>query len=146
MAAPVPFRPLPVDLDDVRYELGPDSRRRPDVPPGRTVELRLDDSAVYPGTTRRVWLHVPAGLDTDADPATPAGSADPAGLLVFQDGWWYLDPEGDVRGGIVLDNLVHDGAIPPTIGVFVDPGVFPDLIDPTARKNRNAEYDAADDR
>ncbi|GAA2223727.1 alpha/beta hydrolase-fold protein [Promicromonospora sukumoe] len=137
MAAPVPFRPLPVDLDDVRYELGPDSRRRPEVPPGRTVELRLDDSAVYPGTTRRVWLHVPAGLAADADPA---------GLLVFQDGWWYLDPEGDVRGGIVLDNLVHDGAIPPTIGVFVDPGVFPDLADPAARKNRNTEYDAADDR
>jgi enterochelin esterase family protein len=30
-----------------------------------------------------------------------------------------------------------------TIGVFVDPGVFPDASEP---KNRNAEYDAFDDR
>ncbi|MFJ3405236.1 alpha/beta hydrolase [Promicromonospora sp. NPDC090134] len=136
MAASVPFRPIPLELDDVRYELGPDSRRRPDVPPGVTVELRLDDSAVYPGTTRTVWIHVPAAYD----PARPAG------LLVFQDGWWYLDPDGDVRGGIVLDNLVHDGAIPPTLGVFVDPGVFQDRPDTVERKNRNTEYDAADDR
>ena len=32
------------------------------------------------------------------------------------------------------------------IGVFVDPGVFPDVRDPGKRKNRNAEYDAFDDR
>jgi enterochelin esterase-like enzyme len=63
--------------------------------------------------------------------------------MVFQDGWWYLDPEGEVRGAIVLDNLVHRGDIPVTIGVFVDPGVFPDAEDP---KNRNTEYDAYDDR
>ncbi|MFE7505208.1 alpha/beta hydrolase [Promicromonospora sp. NPDC057488] len=132
----VPFRPLPVELDDVRYALGPDSRRRPGVPPGETVELRLADSAVYPGTTRTVWIHVPAAYDT----------ARPAGLLVFQDGWWYLDPDGDVRGGIVLDNLVHDGRLPVMIGVFVDPGVFEDRADPAERKNRNTEYDAADDR
>ncbi|WP_020014261.1 alpha/beta hydrolase [Promicromonospora sukumoe] len=144
MTAAVPFRPLPAELDDVRYELGPDSRRRPDVPPGETVELRLTDSAVYPGTTRTVWIHVPAAHDP-ADPADP-DPARPAGLLLFQDGWWYLDPDGDVRGGIVLDNLVHDGAIPPTIGVFVDPGIFPDRPDPVERKNRNTEYDAADDR
>lgn len=131
----MPFRPLPVDLDDVRYELGPDSRRRPDVPPGETVELRLHDSAVYPGTARTVWIHVPAAYDP----------AEPAGLLVFQDGWWYLDPDGDVRGGIVLDNLVHDGEIPVAVGVFVDPGVL-DHPDPAERKNRNTEYDAADDR
>ncbi|WP_407697053.1 hypothetical protein [Streptomyces dysideae] len=50
---------------------------------------------------------------------------------------------GGVRGAIVLDNLVHSGDIPVTIGVFVDPGVFPDAEDP---KNRNTEYDAFDDR
>jgi enterochelin esterase-like enzyme len=37
----------------------------------------------------------------------------------------------------------HHGEIPVTIGVFVDPGVFHDEEDP---KNRNAEYDAFDDR
>lgn len=66
--------------------------------------------------------------------------------MVFQDGWWYLDPDGEVRGGIVLDNLVHSGEIPVTIGVFVDPGVFDDVTDAHGRKNRNTEYDAFDDR
>ncbi|MCZ9340401.1 alpha/beta hydrolase-fold protein, partial [Streptomyces sp. TRM76130] len=69
--------------------------------------------------------------------------AEPASLMVFQDGWWYLDPAGEGRGAVVLDNLVHRGDIPVTIGVFVDPGVFPDAENP---KNRNHEYDAFDDR
>lgn len=43
--------------------------------------------------------------------------------MVFPDGQWYLDPEGEIRGGIVLDNLIHRGDIPVTIGLFVDPGV-----------------------
>src|SRR6185437_6934286 len=68
---------------------------------------------------------------------------EPASLMVFQDGWWYLDPDGEVRGGIVLDNLVHNGDIPVTIGVFVDSGIFPGAEQP---KNRNEEYDAFDDR
>lgn len=42
-------------------------------------------------------------------PATSHAPAVPAAVVVFQDGWWYLDPDGEVRGGIVLDNLVHSG-------------------------------------
>jgi enterochelin esterase family protein len=63
--------------------------------------------------------------------------------MVFQDGQWYLDPNGEIRGAVVLDNLVHHGDIPVTIGVFVDPGVLVAADDP---KNRNLEYDAFDDR
>ena len=136
MATRVPYRPLPLDQTDVVYDHGPDSVRRGGVPAGETVELRIDDSAVYPGTSRTVWVHVPAAYDP----------AEAASLMVFNDGWWYLDPEGEVRGGIVLDNLVQTGEIPVTIGVFVDPGVFADRDDPDERKNRNAEYDAFDDR
>ena len=133
MSAPVPYRPLPPDLDGVRYAHGPDSSPRPDVPRGETVELRWDASTVYPGTTRRVWVHVPA---------RPAG-AGPAALLVVNDGWWYLDPDGEVRGAVVLDNLVHRGEIPWTVGVFVEPGT---LVGATQPKHRNVEYDAFDDR
>ena len=133
MPVPVPHRPLPVDLSDVRYAHGPDSQRQPDVPAGTTVGLELTSSTVYPGTTRRVWVHVPAGYD----PARPAG------LMVFNDGGLYLDPDGEVRGGIVLDNLTHRGEIPCTIGVFVDPGV---LVGAAQPKHRNVEYDAFDDR
>ncbi|NHN57190.1 esterase family protein [Calidifontibacter sp. DB0510] len=135
MTLRVPFAPLPIDQSDVDYDLGPDSFVRPGVPAGRTVEFTIDDPAAYPGTTRTVWVHLPA----------QPGSK-PLSCMVFQDGWWYLDPDASVRGAIVLDNLIHDGAIPPMVGVFVDPGVFPDRSDPTARKNRNAEYDAADSR
>lgn len=63
--------------------------------------------------------------------------------MVFQDGWWYLDPAGQVRAGIVLDNLVQAGHIPPMIGVFVDPGTNKGSAQP---KNRNVEYDAFDNR
>ncbi|MDQ0960089.1 hypothetical protein QFZ66_003967 [Streptomyces sp. B4I13] len=52
-------------------------------------------------------------------------------------------PRRGGRGAIVLDDLIHRGDIPVTIGAFVDPGVFPDADNP---KNRNNEYDAFDDR
>ncbi|WP_374971063.1 alpha/beta hydrolase [Terrabacter sp. BE26] len=136
MTTRVPYRPLPIDQADVVYEYGPDSHRCDDVPAGETVELRIEDSATYPGTSRSVWIHVPAAYEP----------TEQASVMVFNDGWWYLDPDGDVRGGVVLDNLVHQGDLPVTIGVFVDPGVFADRDDPDARKNRNAEYDAFDDR
>lgn len=113
VAGMVPFRALPVDQSDVRYAAGPDSERRPGVPAGTTVEFAWNDSAIYPGTTRKFWIHAPARHDP----------GEPAGPLVFQDGWRYLDPDGDVRAGIVLDNLVERGDIPPTVAVFVDPGV-----------------------
>lgn len=132
MSARVPYRPLPLDLTDVRYEHGPDSSPQPGVPVGETVELEVSNSTGYPGTGRRVWIHVPAG-----------GREAPAALAVFNDGEWYLDPEGEVRGAVVLDNLVHSGAIPFTIGVFVEPGV---LVGAEQPNQRNAEYDAFDDR
>lgn len=133
MTVPVPFRPLPTDLDDVHYAHGPDSHHHPDVPTGQVNAWTWDTSSTYPGTTRTVWTYVPAQYDPDQ----------PANLMIFNDGWWYLDPDGEVRGAIVLDNLIHRGDIPVTVAVFVDPGVFPDAQDP---KNRNTEYDAFDDR
>jgi enterochelin esterase-like enzyme len=133
MTVEVPYQPLPVDQSDVRYVYGPDSAARPGVPAGATLQFDWNESKVYPGTSRKFWAHVPAQYD----------ARQPASLMVFQDGWWYLDPEGEVRGAMVLDNLVHRGEVPVTIGVFVDPGTFPGRASP---KNRNTEYDAYDDR
>lgn len=132
----VPYRPLPVDQADVNYDYGPDSSVQPGVCPGKTIEFQWTDSTVYPGTSRQFWVYVPAQYD----------SAEPAALTVFQDGWWYLDPQGEVRAGVVLDNLIHRGDIPVTVGVFIDPGVFPGAANRRERKNRNTEYDAFDDR
>lgn len=135
MTSRLPYVPLPIDQSDVVYEHGPDSVRRPDVPEGTTTQVTIDDSTIYPGTERTVWVHQPS-----------VTTGDPLPVMIFQDGWWYLDPDADVRGGIVLDNLIHEGAIPPMVGVFVDPGVFPGADDPEERKNRNHEYDAFDGR
>mgnify|MGYP002622393762 CR=1 FL=1 len=133
MATQIPFVPLSLDQDAVTYAHGPDSTRRDGVRPGESIEFHIDDSRIYPGTTRRCWIHVPRQYDSE----------DVASVMLFNDGWWYLDPEGEVRAGVVLDNLIHRGEMPVTIGVFVDPGVRIGAENPT---NRNVEYDGFDDR
>lgn len=133
MTEVVPFHALPPQADGVSYAYGPDSTPRDGVLPGSIRVLEIVDSAAYPGTVRKIWVHTAHGHDASA----------PASVMVFNDGWWYLDPEGDVRAGIVLDNLAHRGEIPSLVSVFVDPGVFPDAAEP---KNRNTEYDAEDAR
>jgi enterochelin esterase-like enzyme len=136
MPTEVPYHPLPLDQSDVRYAHGPDSAAREGVPAGTITELEWNASTVYPGTSRRFWVYVPAQY-------TPT---EPASLLVVQDGEAFLDPEDHLRTAVVLDNLIHRGDLPVTIGVFVDPGVVEGVEDPRERKNRNAEYDAFDDR
>lgn len=125
--AVIPYVRQPVDFSvPVRYAHGPDSSRRPDVPRGTVVEHEWNESRVFPGTSRRYWVYVPAQY-VDSEPAS---------LMVIQDGHMYLDPDGEVRASIVFDNLIDRGEMPVTIGVFVDPG---------EPGNRNAEYDAFDD-
>ncbi|WP_260215227.1 esterase family protein [Curtobacterium sp. PhB78] len=103
------------------------------VEPGSTEQFELEESQRFPGTTRSVWVHRPAGHRAD----------EPSAVMFFNDGWWYLDPDGDVRGGIVLDNLAAKRDLPQMIGVFVDPGVLD--VNGTPTKHRNAEYDAFND-
>ena len=62
-------------------------------------------------TDHRYWVHVPAQYT----------ESEAAALMVFQDGWLYLDPEGEIRAGVVFDDLIEPGEMPVTIGVFVDP-------------------------
>jgi enterochelin esterase family protein len=123
----IPYVRQPADLSrPVRYAHGPDSERRPGVPCGTILEHEWTASSVFPGTSRRYRVYVPAQYAASA----------PASLMVFQDGELYLDPEGELRTSVVFDNLIHRGEMPVTIGVFVDPGE-PD--------NRNLEYDAFSD-
>lgn len=110
----------------VRYAHGPDSYPQPGVPRGTILDYEWTTSRVFPGTTRRYWVYVPAQY--------PA--SEPASLMVFQDGRMYLDSEGEIRASVVFDNLIHRGEMPVTIGVFVDPG---------EPENRNVEYDAFSD-
>jgi enterochelin esterase-like enzyme len=124
------------ELVEVRYEYGPDSVRKEGVPQGKITEHLWDDSAVYPGTLRRYWIYVPAQYDP----------AKPAALMVFQDGHAYIRERGEFRTPIVLDNLIHQGEMPVTIGVFVDPGTTKPELPPKPGwepkpENRSVEYD-----
>ncbi|MDA0350775.1 MAG: alpha/beta hydrolase-fold protein [Chloroflexi bacterium] len=97
------------------------------------------DTDVFAGTTRNVWIYRSAQL---------AGSAEPPALMVFQDGNGYVDNGGAVRVPAVLDTLVHAGELPPTVAVFVDPGVRnpPNpTIDATLGDQRSIEYDTLTD-
>lgn len=118
------------------FPLGPDSRRQPGVPRGRLEAMRHGPSRVYPGTVRDWWIYVPAQYRASR----------PACLLVVQDGGAHLHrARWDMR--IVLDNLIQQGAMPVTIGVFIDPGQVP-AARPGGppRDNRSCEYDSMDGR
>jgi len=123
----IPYVRQPADFSvPVRYAHGPDSYPQPGVPRGTILDYEWTESRVFPGTTRRYWVYVPAQYT----------ASEPASLMVFQDGRMYLDPEGEIRAAIVFDNLIHRAEMPVTIGVFVDPG---------EPENRNVEYDAFSD-
>lgn len=113
------------------YTLGPDSRRQAGVPAG-TVTHRTWTSKVFPGTSREYWIYVPAQYD----------AATPAALMVFQDGAGFVNEKGPFHAPIVFDNLIHKREMPPTIGVFINPGVMPAPgPNQQARYNRSYEYD-----
>jgi enterochelin esterase-like enzyme len=63
------------------------------------------------------------------------------------DGTNYAKPDGAFRVPIVMDNLIHQQAMPVTIAVFVDPGTI-EAAKPGAsdRSNRSFEYDSLGDR
>lgn len=103
--------------------------RNPAVQVGLTEKLTISRSAIYPGVSRDIWIHRPRQTGTE-----------PLNYVVFQDGWLYLDPDGPVRAGIVIDNLIAERRIPPTVGIFVNPGTA-EQISNDGRKQRNIEYD-----
>lgn len=127
--------------DDV-YKLGPDSMYQPGVPKGKVVgPLTLESKSTYPNTTRNYWVYLPAQYDGKA----------PACLMVFQDGHFFVNVEGEYRIPVVFDNLIYRREMPVTIAVFINPGRGPDGKEATASEwgdrtnNRRVEYNAMDD-
>src|SRR6266852_7702060 len=113
------------------YTPGPDSRRQPGVPQGK-VTKHTWTSKIFPGTTRDYWIYVPAQYD----------ASKPACVMIFQDGAGFANETGAWRVPIVFDNLIQQGAMPVTIGIFVDPGVMPAAAPGLqSRFNRSYEYD-----
>ncbi len=121
-----------VSAQEESYPVHPDMEKRDGVPAGEIRRGMFTDSAIFPGTTRDYAVYVPAQYD----------GKKPAALMVFQDGISYLKTVPSA-----FDNLIHAGDMPITIGLFVNPGVVPELDESSlARYNRSFEYDATDDR
>lgn len=123
----------------VELSFGDDSERHDGVPVGKVTRHEFR-SEVFAGTLRQYYLYVPAQYDASR----------PAAVMVFQDGHAYVDEKGQARATVVMDNLIHRGAMPVTVGVFVNPGVFLDRIDGSqdwgtgkknGKSNRSVEYD-----
>ena len=119
------------------YSHGPDSKRQEGVPKG-SVTMYTWESKMYEGIHREYYLYIPAQYD----------SSQPAALMVFQDGHAYVQEDGHFRVPIVFDNLIHQGDMPVTIGLFINPGHnssdFPE--NRWRASNRSWEYDELGDR
>jgi enterochelin esterase family protein len=128
--------------EDNFYKLGPDSLPQQGVPKGRLIGPTTLPSQVYPGTQHTYFIYVPAQYDP----------AQPAGLMIFNDGQAMMAPNGDVRAMNVIDNLTWRREIPVLITVFINPGRRPDQPEPTPKDwgdhntNRPTEYNTPDDK
>jgi enterochelin esterase-like enzyme len=82
------------------------------VPSGALLPKVVHTSKIYDGMKSEYWIYVPAQYD----PRTPAA------LMVFQDGQWYTDRNGNIAALNVVDNLIAQKKIPVMICVFISPG------------------------
>jgi enterochelin esterase-like enzyme len=122
---------------DDQYVLGPDSQIRAGVPQGKVTQMPAwTNSKIFPGTSRDWWIYVPAQYQAEKA----------AAVMVFCDGAGFVKPDGQFRAPVVFDNLIAKGEMPVTIGVFIQPGVFPNAdAKEKPRSNRSFEYDSLGD-
>ena len=115
------------------YKLGPDSMEQPGVPRGHVSQFR-HKSEIFAKTERDVWVYIPKQCDGKT----------PVCVMMFQDGGTYQSAKGSYRATTVMDNLIHKKEIPVMIGIFINPGVFPDKLDKKKKplSNRSFEYDS----
>jgi enterochelin esterase family protein len=126
-AGDAPYHPCPEAFPDVS------------VPVGAVTSYRdWEQSTVYPGTRRDVFVYTPANL-----------RGREAALIVFNDGAGYLSRTGAIRAAQVLDSLHATDSVEPTVAVFVNPGRRLDELGGdeatqrgTAMRQRSYEYDS----
>lgn len=119
-----------IPLASDNYPLSDDSLVRSGVPAGKIYHFELNDSKIFPHTSRTISLYVPASYTGDK----------PACLLVMMNGL-------GLHINTVLDNLIAQHAVPVTIAVGVSPGVVPSSAAPeNPRFDRSLELDSMNDR
>ena len=89
---------------------------QPGVPSGTLSAKITHVSKIYDGMKSDYWVYVPAQYQ----PATPAA------VMVFQDGEWYTDRNGNNPALNVIDNLIAQKKIPVMICIFINPGDISD--------------------
>ena len=103
---------------------------------GGLTKHQFSGSKIFPGTHRDYWIYVPAEYD----------ESKPACLMIFQDGAGFVRNPG--QPGFVpdaFDQLIAEGKMPVTIGLFINPGVVPApeaFKKKQPRFNRSYEYDS----
>jgi enterochelin esterase-like enzyme len=95
---------------------GPLSYLQPGVPSGKLSEKITHTSKIYDGMKSEYWIYVPAQYK----------AGEPAALMVFQDGGWYTDRDGNNPTLNVIDNLIAQKKIPVVICIFIFPGDITD--------------------
>lgn len=118
-----------------QFDYAPESQSHDGVPKGRLEKYEWRESKVFPNTARAVTVYIPAQYK----------SGEEACLMVWQDGSRHADPQGQMRVPVVFDNLIHSGAMPVTIGVFIDPGRGLKQKADDKAGNRSFEYDSPGD-
>ena len=73
------------------YALGPDSLPQAGVPAGKSFDFLMDDSKIFPGSSRKITVYVPAQYKADK----------PACVFVGMGGLNFEVP-------VVFDNLIHE--------------------------------------
>src|SRR5882672_10797566 len=112
-----------------QYVRGPDSRPQSGVPKGKIFEFTLDHSKIFPGTTRKITVYVPAEYAADK----------PACVYVGLDDLAFGVP-------IVFDNLIYKHDMPITIAIGIAPGAVDSARPPhNPRFNRSFEFDGLND-
>ncbi len=117
------------------YPIPPEALPQPGIPEGRLEKFEWKSAKVFPDTLRTVTVYVPAQYDAQKPPC----------LMVWQDGSRHADPNGQMRATRVFDTLISKGDMPPTIGVFIDPGRRLNQKPGDKAANRGFEYDSLGD-
>jgi len=92
------------------------SYQRAGVPSGKLSEKITHVSKIYDGMKSEYWIYVPAQYKPDT----------PAAVMIFNDGGWYTDRNGNNPVLNVVDNLIAQKKIPVMICIFINPGDIAD--------------------
>jgi hypothetical protein len=121
------------------YALTPESLAQDGIAKGRLEGPFEFHSKIIAGTVRRYWIWVPAQYNPKK----------PANVLVFQDGQRATNPDGSLRVPQAMENMIGQGKMPVTIGIFITPGnlseTYPDNLGMSNPDHRKEEYDALND-